>query len=552
VPRQEIKELVHQMTNKSITSDIARVLFFTTWILSAAAPSLGQHEDHEAMERVPPEILERPVQLRRGIGTAHEKVTTSSPQAQAFYDQGLAYLHSFVWIEAARSFNQALRLDPNLAMAYLGLSDAQIGLQDVSAARLAFDKAQALADKVSERERVRIAIRSRQIEYLEDSGNLQKYFPYRQAISDAIKDDPHNPWLWILRGFADEGIPLAHGQGGSVDTIAFYEIALGFTPDNFAAHHYLAHTFENLGLTKDALEQSEAYAQLAPAIPHAHHMLGHELRRVGRSEEAVREFRQASELEQAYYISENIPARYDWHHAHNLNLLAMSYHSLGQLKAAEAAYREAFSLPAYTDLAEFNRKSWPEFLLNRGRPEEALDAAQELIKSAWPLGRFAGHTVAGRALLALDRTDEATSELSMAGRESERIPPAVMEKMPDAAALYAEILVRKKNWEQSNPLMEQIQEKMEATPGPDAWCEVLFEFESFARIARESGDWELAESTAHRMIQHDPSYAGGHYALGLVAEHKGEANTAREEFAIGDKLWSTADANVQRPSVPDP
>jgi len=52
-------------------------------------------------------IVNRPVPLREGIGTAHEVVTTLSPGAQAYYDQGLTYLHSYVWIEAARSFNQA-------------------------------------------------------------------------------------------------------------------------------------------------------------------------------------------------------------------------------------------------------------------------------------------------------------------------------------------------------------------------------------------------------------------------------------------------------------
>jgi len=67
-------------------------------------------------------------------------VSTSSPDAQAFYDQGLAYLNSFVWIEAARSFHQALRLDPSLGMAQLGLSDAYVGLQQLPEALEAFRK----------------------------------------------------------------------------------------------------------------------------------------------------------------------------------------------------------------------------------------------------------------------------------------------------------------------------------------------------------------------------------------------------------------------------
>jgi len=495
---------------------------------------------------VPREILARPLPLRQGIGVVHEKVATSSFEAQAFYDQGLAYLNSFVWIEAARSFNQALRLDPNLAMAHLGLSDAYIGLQDVSSARAEFEKAQSVSENISERERARIAIRAKQIEYLEDGANLQKYFAYRQAITDALRITPRDPWLWILRGFADEGSPLAHGQGGSADTIAFYQTALAFSPDNFAAHHYLAHTLENLALTKESLEQSEAYARLAPAIPHAHHMVGHDLRRLGRTEEAIQEFLKAEELENAYYKAEDIPARYDWHHAHNLNLLAMCYQALGQMKAAEAAYREAFALPANVDLAEYNRKSWPQFLLEQDRPQEALAAVQELITSRWPLARFAGHALAGQVLLAMDRPEESKKELSLAERESENIPAAVIARLPDAATLRAELLLQEKQWNQGNALTKQIEDSIEAVPGPDAWSEALFEFDSIARNARQAGDWDLAESTARRMIQHDPSYAGGYYDLGLVAEHRGDSVNAQQEFATAEKLWSKADPGVQR------
>ena len=533
----------------------ARFAFCALWFLAAALPALAQHEAHDArgtLGSVPREILERPVPLRQGVGTVHEKVTTSSPEAQAFYDQGLAYLNSYVWIDAARSFNQALHLDASLGMAHLGLSDAYVGLQDVPAARAAFEKAQSLAGKVSEREATRIVIRARQLDYLEDSGNFQKYFAYRQAISDALAANSNDPWLWILRGFADEGTPFAHGQGGKVDTIAFYETALAPSPDNFAAHHYLAHTFENLGRTKEALEQSEIYVRLAPAIPHAHHMHGHELRRSGRTEEAIQEFLKAEELETTYSRAENIPIKYDWHHAHNLNLLAMSYQSLGQMKAAEAAFREAFSLPVYTDSAEFNRRSWPEFLLDRGRAQEALDASQELVNGRWALGRFAGHTLAGRALLAMNRIEDAKSELTLAEQETEQIPAAVIETLPNAGALRAEILLREKEWDEGNVLMKQIEEKIDAVTGPDGWSEALFQLESIAQVARDVGDWDLAESTARRMIQHDPSYAGGYYALGLVAEHQGDAATARQEFATAEKLWSKADSDLQRPHTQNP
>src|SRR5918999_1179642 len=124
-------------------------------LLVLLATSSGAQEPHplHRIPSVPDELLERPVTLRRGIGRAHDAVTTSAPEAQAFYDQGLAYLHSYVWLEAARSFNQALRIDPRLAMAHLGLTYAYVELNAPDRARAALDRARTLASAASEHDR---------------------------------------------------------------------------------------------------------------------------------------------------------------------------------------------------------------------------------------------------------------------------------------------------------------------------------------------------------------------------------------------------------------
>ena len=102
------------------------------------------------------EIVAAPVTLRDGIGIVREHVTTASSEAGAFYNQGVAYLHSFVWIEAARSFNQALRLDPNLAMADVGLSYALGEACRPTRARRV--RAQRLVPLVSPREAISIEL----------------------------------------------------------------------------------------------------------------------------------------------------------------------------------------------------------------------------------------------------------------------------------------------------------------------------------------------------------------------------------------------------------
>jgi len=510
----------------------------------ASPTQQGPHGGHSKAGLVPLEILQRPVTLRTGIGELHEKVSTRSPEAQSFYDQGLAYLHSYVWIEAARSFHQALRLDPNLAMAYLGLTDAFIGLHDVGTAHATFERAKALEKGMSERERTWLSIRESELQFAEDTDNPNGYGAYRKAINNALKASPNDPWLWIQRGLADEGNPFTHGQAGGVDALAFYKMALSLAPGNLAAHHYCVHAYENMGRSKDALEESALYARMAPAIPHAHHMHGHALMRTGRTEEAIAEFLKTKELEETYYRSEKIPARYDWHHAHNLSLLAMSYQSLGQMKSAETLFHGTFSSPAYTDFLEYNRKSWPEFLLGRQRYPEALLAARELTKSEWPLARLAGYTLAGQALLGMGSLAEAKEELTLAERETERLPARAVAALPYPTTLRADILLREKNTTEGEPLAMDVAKSVLAMPGPDAWMAAVFELESMAQSARGADDWELAGFLAQQMILHNLNYAGGHFAYGLAAEHAGKSGEARQAFAAAEKLWAKADKDL--------
>lgn len=508
------------------------------FVSQAALAQSDLHSSGEKIGWVPRAILERPVPLRQGIGNLHERVTTSSPQAQAFYDQGLDYYYGWDWIEAARSFNQALRLDPDLAMAYIGLSEIYTQLQDAAAAQNACDKAKALSGRASELDRTRIQIRADQLDFLAHADSEEKYFVWRNANSDALTANPTDWELWVQLG-------NAIGMGGGIEPIADFEAALAFSPDNSAAHHVLAHAFENIGQRQQALAQAEAFERLAPSIAHAHHMVGHELRRLGQTEEAIQQFLKAKELEDTYYRTENISAKYDWHRVHNLELLALSYEALGQMKAAEPLLKEAFSLPAYTDTTEYYRREWPDFLLENGRLDESLKAAQEMIAdSTSSTGRLAGYESAGRVLLALHRSDEAKNELELAQREMERLPPDLISEMPSSEILRGEVLLHDQKQAEADAVFKKIEAGIEALPEPDTWMETLFQLQFIAEVARQYQDWNLADFTARQMIEHDPSYAGGYYALGLAVEHSGNATLARRQFQMAGKFWSSADPDL--------
>jgi tetratricopeptide (TPR) repeat protein len=541
--------LSHSLTPPGFSKALVALLFTAT--------ALAQDDPHAACGSVgwvPREILERPVALRTGIGNSHDPVTTASKEAQAFYDQGLAYLHSYVWVEAARSFRQALRHDPDLALAWVGLSRAFSGLEDPAAAREAHTKAQERALTASPREQRRIALRAKQLEALDDLGSVDKHLAYKKALDDALAIDFTDAELWCLRGNAEEASAAGRGQRGGAASVAFYRQALTVFPDHFGAHHYLIHSYETINQIELALKHGAVYAGLASRIPHAHHMYGHDLRRVGRVEDAIAAFTRADELEKSYYLAENIPAGMDWHHPHNLDLLGGCYQHQGRLKAADRYLLEAVAFPAVTDYLEFNRKGRVSLLLSARRNDEALAAARELTRGRWTATRIAGHALAGHALLATDRLPEAEAELRSAQHDLDAMvdePGRVRRSSvsPYVDGLRGEVLLRKGRLAEARALLEDVQKRIRAVPGPDAWTEALFRLEAISRAAHQTGDFDLLEYTALQMKDHDPAYAGTRFALGLVAEHKGDREAARREFGAALGYWQKADPELPELAV---
>src|SRR5215813_2409043 len=279
-------------------------------------------------------------------------------------------------------------------------------------------------------------------------------------------------------------------------------------------------------------------------------MYGHHLRRVGRIDEAIKQFEKTKELEETYFETEKIAPELDWHYAHNISLLATSYQYQGRLKETEALLRKLFALPKFTAWFGLWGKEWPEFLLSRGRDAEALAAAQEMIKSKCAAVRSVGHALAGTAFLMMKQTEKAQTELLEAEKELDRIkdtgPLMVTPAMvyPNISALRGEMLLRSGQHVEGARVFKEVQRQVRSIPGADAWIQALFRLESIARVARDTGNWELAEYTANQMHEHDGSYAGTRYALALIAEHKNDPTTANAEFQAAAKLWSKADSKL--------
>jgi tetratricopeptide (TPR) repeat protein len=511
----------------------------TSWLVFVLANALQAPAPPSAAAVL--QLAQKPTTIKAGIGSAHDGVATASPEAQRFYDQGLAYLHSYVWLEAARSFNQALRIDPALAVAHAGLAVAYTELNAPAAAREALTRAQTTPG--SPHDRRHVDLRLLQIAAEAAPRDTAKLDAYRAALDAALKEFPNDEELWLDRGRAASPDPAERGQGSVAESVPFYLKALALAPGHFAAHHYLTHAYENTGRVDDALTSGATYAKMAPDVPHARHMHGHDLRRVGRIDEAIAEFEAANATAEAYFAAERIPVEYDWHYQHNLDLLATAYQYVGRMANAEALMKRAFAIRSSLVVEEFNKREWPAFLLARGRTAEALAAAATMAAHPSPVVSAAGHVAAGQARLAMGQFQAAADEANAALRRLRGAEGGGLGATP-LLLLQGEFFLRTGQQAKGRSMLQDAVKKLRLAPGPDAWTQTLFTIEAVARAARESGDWELAAWAARQMLEHDPNYAGTHRALALVAEHDGDAATARAERALVDRYWKHADPDL--------
>src|SRR5687768_7330912 len=78
-----------------------------------AEPKDRSHSLHGPAFNSGPRQLAR---LMPGMGNVHFPITTKSPEAQRYFDQGINLVYSFWWYEAERAFRHAAALDPEAPM----------------------------------------------------------------------------------------------------------------------------------------------------------------------------------------------------------------------------------------------------------------------------------------------------------------------------------------------------------------------------------------------------------------------------------------------------
>ena len=159
--------------------------------------------------------------------------------------------------------------------------------------------------------------------------------------------------------------------------------------------------------------------------------------------------------------------------------------------------------------------------------QEAEAAARMLIANANPVMQATGHIEVGFALLGMQRWADAAAASNTALKLLRSAPGgAIAAQRPAGAAGRVQPAHRRARQGRAN-CSRRWPNACAPRPVPIRGVQALFTLEAMARAARAVGDWELAGRMARQMLEHDPAYAGSHYALGLVAEHDGDGATAQ-------------------------
>ena len=281
-----------------------------------------------------------PAKIVPNLCSLRYSVTTSSPECQAFFDQGLGYYYSYVWMEAARSFETAAPFDPNCAMAWWGLSRA---LQEWHRGdqNAAVKKAYELREHVSHREQLLILARMQEKGLL--SGPEKEQARTKSAIETidsliSLYEDDQEAWYY--RAYLGGG---AGGFGGKPSAVPFYKALLFINPMHPGANHELLHSYENQHRPALGWLHAERYLASSPGIPHAFHMQAHLATRLGRWDKTTDRSSHAIELERAYHKEMNVPPSEDQQFGHHLEILTVSLTHDGRFREADAIKKEVRS-----------------------------------------------------------------------------------------------------------------------------------------------------------------------------------------------------------------
>ncbi|MFT5422925.1 MAG: tetratricopeptide (TPR) repeat protein [Phycisphaerales bacterium] len=293
-------------------------------------------------------------QLFDGMGDRTRPITTTSPEAQVFFDQGMAWMYAFNHDEAIRSFAKAAELDPNAAMPWWGISVCEgpnyndpMMTDDRNAASWgALQEALARLDGASDLERALIGAIAERYDkpFPESRTHLEEAFAaamgelWEQNPDDTLVGALYAESLMVQRPwklYTSDRQP----EQDTPEIVATLERVMAIDPGNAGANHLYIHAVEPSTNPDRALPAADRLGLQIPKAGHLNHMPSHIYIQTGLWDKSI-EMNALAMVSDGEYIERSPEQGIQYmYQVHNAHMLAFSAMMAGREKEAMDAAR---------------------------------------------------------------------------------------------------------------------------------------------------------------------------------------------------------------------
>ncbi|MGB7345440.1 MAG: redoxin domain-containing protein [Pirellulaceae bacterium] len=314
-----------------------------------------------------------------GMADLKFPTSTKSSKAQKFVLQGISQLHGFWYLEAERSFRQAAKEDPKLAIAYWGM--AMANLNNPERARGLIDEAMKLkAKNTSKRERLYIEALERftpkkkneddkedkEAEKAAKTKRGERYIAdLEKIIHDNPDDDEARAFLVVHMWQADRyGVKLTSKYAVN----ALMGEILASNPKH-PVHHYRIHLWDS-ARPENALKSAAMCGPSSPGIAHMWHMPGHIYSKLKRYADAAWQQEASARVDHLHMNRARLMPDQIHNFAHNNEWLTRNLLFIGRVDDALEQSRNLVSLPRHPDYNTLDKRG--SYLFGRQRLLQTL------------------------------------------------------------------------------------------------------------------------------------------------------------------------------------
>jgi Tfp pilus assembly protein PilF len=282
------------------------------------------------------------------LGKVHFE-TSCKPDAQARFDQAMLYQHSFWYRASQKSFEDALKADPDCTIAYWGIALSLLynphvapPVKNLAEGAAALEKGRAVSAK-TQRERAYIDALSTMYTDYDKVDHRTRVLAYLKAMEQLAQRYPDDDEAQIYYALALNvaASPADKTYANQLKGAEILEKIWARQPEHPGVAHYLIHLYDTPVLAEKGLAAARRYAKIAPDAAHAQHMPSHIFTRLGYWQESI-----ASNIVSARVAKDAA----DFHdQLHAMDYLVYAYLQTGQDGKAKAVLDSMNAVTGFTE-----------------------------------------------------------------------------------------------------------------------------------------------------------------------------------------------------------